>query len=149
MTGVQTCALPICFPVTIQEDEILIYKEKYLMFMLSSKGKMRKDTEVDEFLSDLTKEHTHIRRRLDSILLKSLTEEELTRTQKRIKELQEELKKQEVELTQALNDFGKMEDTAMKRATQNRVSSSFDLFSEEDEIDGIEVYQNAENEEED
>ena len=135
----------------LNEDELLflIYKEKYLMFMLSSKGKMRKDTEVDEFLSDLTKEHAHIRRRLDSILLKSLTQEELTRTQKRIKELQEELKKQEVELTQALNDFGKMEDTAMKRATQNRVSSSFDLFSEEEEIDGIEVYQNTDEDEED
>jgi hypothetical protein len=44
-----------------------------------------------------------------------------------------------------------MEDTALKRATQNRSASSVNLFEEEtEEIDGIEVYQTTEeNEEED
>ncbi len=135
----------------LNDDELLflIYKEKYLMFMLAGKGKMRTDSEVDSFLTELTSEHPHIRRRLESILLKSLTEQELERTRERIKFLKEEIKRQEKELAQAVKDFQKMEDTALKRATTNRSASSVDLFAEEEEIDGIEVYQNAiENEEE-
>ena len=119
------------------------------MFMLAGKGKMRTDSEVDSFLTELTSEHPHIRRRLESILLKSLTEQELERTRERIKFLKEEIKRQEKELSQAVKDFQKMEDTALKRATTNRSASSVDLFADEEEIDGIEVYQNAiENEEE-
>ena len=135
----------------LNDDELLflIYKEKYLMFMLAGKGKMRTDSEVDSFLTELTSEHPHIRRRLESILLKSLTEQELERTRERIKFLKEEIKRQEKELSQAVKDFQKMEDTALKRATTNRSASSVDLFADEEEIDGIEVYQNAiENEEE-
>ena len=135
----------------LNDDELLflIYKEKYLMFMLAGKGKMRTDSEVDSFLTELTSEHPHIRRRLESILLKSLTEQELERTRERIKFLKEEIKRQEKELAQAVKDFQKMEDTALKRATTNRSASSVDLFADEEEIDGIEVYQNAiENEEE-
>ena len=81
----------------LNDDELLflIYKEKYLMFMLAGKGKMRTDSEVDSFLTELTSEHPHIRRRLESILLKSLTEQELERTRERIKFLKEEIKRQE------------------------------------------------------
>lgn len=134
----------------LNDDELLflIYKEKYLMFMLAGKGKMRTDTEVDTFLTDLTKDHPHIRRRLDAILLKSLTEQELERTRERIEFLKEEIQKQEKELAQAVKDFQKMEDTALKRATTNRSVSSVDLFADEEEIDGIEVYQNAIDDEE-
>lgn len=134
----------------LNDDELLflIYKEKYLMFMLAGKGKMRTDSEVDSFLTELTSEHPHIRRRLESILLKSLTEQELERTRERIKFLKEEIKRQEKELAQAVKDFQKMEDTALKRATTNRSASSVDLFADEEEIDGIEVYQNAIQDEE-
>ena len=132
----------------LNDDELLflMFKEKYLMFMLAGKGKMRTDSEVDTFLSDLTKDHPHIRRRLDAILLKSLTEQELERTRERIKFLKEEIKRQEKELAQAIKDFSKLEDTALRRATTNRSVSSVDLFSDEEEIDGIEVFQQIEDE---
>jgi hypothetical protein len=132
----------------LNDDELLflMFKEKYLMFMLAGKGKMRTDSEVDTFLSDLTKEHPHIRRRLDAILLKSLTEQELERTRERIKFLKEEIKRQEKELAQAIKDFSKLEDTALRRATTNRSASSVDLFVDEEEIDGIEVFQQIEDE---
>lgn len=137
----------------LNDDELmfLIFKEKYLMFMLAGKGKMRTDSEVDVFLTDLTKDYPHIRRRLDAILLKSLTEQELERVRERIKFLKEEIKRQEKELKEAQTAFSKMEDTALKRATQNRSASSVNLFEEEtEEIDGIEVYQTIQdNEEED
>lgn len=133
----------------LNDDELLFlqFKEKYLMFMLAGKGKMRTDTEVDTFLTDLTKDHPHIRRRLDAILLKSLTEQELERTRERIKFLKEEIKKQEKELAQAIKDFSKMEDTALKRATTTRSASSVNLFAEEEEIDGIELLQINDNDE--
>ena len=134
----------------LNDDELLflMFKEKYLMFMLAGKGKMRTDSEVDTFLSELTKDHPHIRRRLDAILLKSLTEQELERTRERIKFLKEEIKRQEKELAAAVKEFSKMEDTALKRATTNRSVSTVDLFAEEEEIDGIEVLQIQEKEEE-
>lgn len=134
----------------LNDDELLflMFKEKYLMFMLAGKGKMRTDSEVDTFLSDLTKDHPHIRRRLDAILLKSLTEQELERTRERIKFLKEEIKRQEKELAQAIKDFEKMEDTALKRATTNRSASAVDLFADEEEIDGIQVFQQIEEDEE-
>ena len=100
-------------------------------------------------MTELTKDYPHIRRRLDAILLKSLTEQELERVRERIKFLKEEIKRQEKELKEAQAAFSKMEDTALKRATQNRSASSVNLFEEEtEEIDGIEVYQTIEENEE-
>ena len=129
----------------LNDDELLflIYKEKYLIFMLSTKGKMRSDDEVSAFLNELTKDYPHIKRRLESILLKSLTEQELQRTKERIVFLKDAIEKQKVELREATEQFEKMEDTSLKRATQNRAASSVNLFSDEDEMDGIEVYQDA------
>jgi hypothetical protein len=134
----------------LNDDELLflIYKEKYLLFMLEGKkGKMRTDEEVDTYLKELTAPQPQIRRRLDSILLKSLTEQELQRTRDRIKELREELKKQEIELNEAKNTLSGMTDTALKRGTQNRSNSSVNLFSDEEEIDGIAVFGNQSQEE--
>ena len=129
----------------LNDEELLFlkFKEKYLLFMLESKKtKMLTDEEVNDFLNVLTKDYLHIRRRLDTILLKSLTEQEVQRTRDRIKELTEELKKQTIELTTALEILGNMTDTALKRGTQNRGNSKVDLFSDEDEIDGIIVFNN-------
>jgi chemotaxis regulatin CheY-phosphate phosphatase CheZ len=128
----------------------LIFKEKYLLYMLEGKKtKMLTDEEVNTFLNDLTKGYPHIRRRLDAILLKSLTEQELQRVRDRIKELTEELKKQIIELAAARETLGGMTDTALKRGTQNRSNSTVDLFADEDEIDGIAVFGNINNNEDD
>ena len=38
MTGVQTCALPICFPVTISIDEKEGYRRESRAYGISGKG---------------------------------------------------------------------------------------------------------------
>ena len=139
----------------VNDEELLfqLYKEKYLLFMLEGKGKkMKTDEEINVFLTDLTKEHPSVRRRLDAILLRSLSDDELIRTRERIKELRKEIAQQEKDLAEAVKVLASMEDTSLKRATQNRSNSITDLFADEDEdvvIDGIEVFsQVTEHEEE-
>ncbi len=139
----------------VNDEELLfqLYKEKYLLFMLEGKSKkMKTDEEIDVFLTDLTKEHPSVRRRLDAILLRSLSDDELIRTRERIKELRKEITQQEKDLADAVKVLASMEDTSLKRATQNRSNSITDLFVDEDEemvVDGIEVFsQVKENEEE-
>lgn len=132
----------------INSEELIFQqlKEKYLAFMIEKKKGMWNESEIDEFLNTVTKGVVNadtIRRRLNAILLRSLSDDELKRTQQKIKELTAEISKQVVELADAVKTFESMEDTSMKRATQNRSNSITDLFSEEDEIDGIEVFSNT------
>ena len=132
----------------INSEELIFQqlKEKYLAFMIEKKKGMWNESEIDEFLNTVTKGVVNadtIRRRLNAILLRSLSDDELKRTQQKIKELTAEISKQVVELAEAVKVFEGMEDTSMKRATQNRSTSVADLFSEEEEIDGIEVFSNA------
>jgi hypothetical protein len=61
--------------------------------------------------------------------------------------LRQEIKKQEEELALAIKEFEIAEDTALTRATHNRSASSIDLFADEEEIDGIEVFQQTLEEE--
>jgi len=127
----------------VTDEELLFqkFKEKYLLFMLEGKAKtMRTDEEINTFLGELTKGYPTVRRRLDAILLKSLSEEELNRTRQKIKELTADLAKQEIELAAAIKVFESMTDTSLVRATTNRSSSTVNLFIEEDELDGIEIY---------
>lgn len=134
------------FNINTEELVFQQLKEKYLVFMIEKKKGMWHESEIDEFLNTITKSVFNadtIRRRLNTILLRSLSDEELKRTQQKIRELITEIAKQKIELTDAVKVFESMEDTSMKRATQNRTNSITDLFSEEDEIDGIEVFSNA------
>ncbi len=134
----------------INNEELIFQtcKEKYLLFMIEKKKKgAYDDSEIDEFLKNLTKSvqsdiKDTILRRLNAILLRSLTEQELVSTRAKIKELTIELARQEKELAEAIKVFESMEDTSLKRATQNRSNSITDLFAEEEEIDGIEVFSN-------
>lgn len=129
----------------ISSEELIFQKlkEKYLIFMLEGKaGKMHTDDKIDTFLSEISKGLSNgdtIRRRLNAILLRSLSEEELKRTQDKIKELTIILETQEQELIEATTIYASMEDTSMKRATQNRTNAATNLFIEE-ELDGIEVF---------
>jgi DNA gyrase/topoisomerase IV subunit A len=134
----------------VNEDELNfnIFKEKYLLFMLDGKKKgMYSDEEVEKFLKDLTKGYPNIKRRLESIYLKSLTEQELERTRELIKTLTAEIEKQKIELKEVTDKLNSMTDTSISRGTQNK-ASSVNLFIEEDEIDGIEVFGNKETENE-
>ena len=133
----------LTYYMNVTDEELLFqkFKEKYLLFMLEGKAKkMRTDVEIDEFLTELTVGYPNVRRRLDSIYLKSLSEDELKRTQKKIKDLTTELAKQKKDLAAAVKAFEKMTDTSLTRATTNRANSVTNLFAEEDEIDGIEVF---------
>jgi topoisomerase-4 subunit A len=135
-----------------EADEELLFsvlKEKYLLYMLEAKkGKMYTDEEIEAFLKGLTKGYPNVRRRLDSIYLKSLTEQELERTREKIKELTEELKTQTIDLNAAIEILAGLTDTAKSRGTQNRSSSSMNLFIDEEEIDGITVFGNSQSEDE-
>ena len=133
----------------VDELQFSIQKEKYLLFMLEGKkSQMITDDQIEAFLKTLTKGYPNIRRRLESIYLKSLTEQELERTRAKIKELTEELKKQEIELNEAITVLAGMTDTSLKRGTTNRSSSSANLFIDEEEIDGIAVFGNSQSEDE-
>ena len=70
-------------------------------------------------------------------------------TRAKIKELTEELKKQEIELNEAITVLAGMTDTSLKRGTTNRSSSSANLFIDEEEIDGIAVFGNSQSEDDD
>ena len=134
----------------VDELQFSIQKEKYLLFMLEGKkSQMITDDQIEAFLKTLTKGYPNIRRRLESIYLKSLTEQELERTRAKIKELTEELKKQEIELNEAISVLAGMTDTSLKRGTTNRSSSSANLFIDEEEIDGIAVFGNSQSADDD
>ena len=140
--------------LNISTEELVFQrcKEKYLMFMLANKGKVYKESEIEEFLKDVTKHlsdqiGSSVKRRLNAILLRSLSDEELVRTRQRITELEAEVEKQKAELNEATVAFSGMEDTSLKRGTQNKSAKSINLFEEEEEIDGIEVFGNNVNEE--
>jgi hypothetical protein len=132
------------YDINTEELEFQKCKEKYLAFMLSlKKDAIYKEEEIDNFLKEITQNISNsdsVRRRLNAILLRSLNEEELDKTRDKIKQLLLEIKQQKIELAKAIKEFQSMEDTSLKRATQNRSNSVANLFVDEEEIDGIEVY---------
>ena len=122
------------------------------MFMLANKGKVYKEDEIDAFLKELTKTlvdeiGSSVKRRLNAILLRSLSDEELTRTRAKIAELEKEVEKQKAELQIAIDAYSSMEDTSIKRGTQNKSTKNVNLMEDiEDEIDGISIYRDEEEE---
>lgn len=119
-------------------------KKLYLEFMLEKK---RTENEIDKFLSKW-ESVSNIKRRLESIYLKNLNTQELDRTIKKIIELETELKKNQEELKTSKETYEAMTDPTIVRGKRSR-ASNVDLFSDEEEIDGIEVFgANTDNEEE-
>jgi hypothetical protein len=110
-------------------------KEKYLVYMLE---KQRGETEVDKFLEKVTS-NSRVKRRLESIYLKSLNSQELERTRKEIAKLEKQVSDQAKELAVATTELAKMEDTAVKRGTMSKAAAT-NLFEDEGEIDGIELW---------
>ena len=110
-------------------------KKLYLEFMLEKK---RTETEIDKFLNKW-ENVSNIKRRLESIYLKNLNAQELERTIKKIAELEAELKKNQEELKISKEEYEQMTDPTIARGKRSRASNT-DLFSDEDEIDGIEVF---------
>ena len=51
MTGVQTCALPICFPVTIRDADVDISPEEY-RFLL-------RDLTIDELIEETSTDENY------------------------------------------------------------------------------------------
>jgi hypothetical protein len=118
------------------ELEFARCKEKYLMYMLETQ---RKENEVEKFLNGVTK-NPRVKRRLESIYLKSLNEQELERTRKEIKRLEDLQAQQTLELAEATKILESMVDTAVLRGTSSKTSSAANLFEDEEEIDGIAVW---------
>jgi topoisomerase-4 subunit A len=125
------------------ELEFARCKEKYLMYMLE---KQRKETEVEKFLDTVTA-NSRVRRRLESIYLKSLNAQELERTRKEIARLEGVQSEQTKELHNSQAELALMVDTATNRGTSSKTSSASNLFLDEDEYDGIEVWDGKDKEE--
>lgn len=129
---------------TSDELEFARCKEKYLVYMLE---KQRNEVEVDKFLADVTK-NSRVKRRLESIYLRSLNEQELDRTRKEILRLEALQAEHREELKKVTYELSIMVDTATKRGTTSKTASAMDLFNDEEEIDGIAVW-NGDSDEED
>jgi hypothetical protein len=140
--------------LNVNSEELVFQrcKEKYLLFMLANKGEIYPEAEIEKFLKEVTNllqadMASSVKRRLNAILLRSLSEEELERTRKAIKDLEIEVEKQKAELSEAVKVFESMEDTSIKRGTQNKSTKNVNLMEDiEDEIDGISLYQEEEEE---
>lgn len=117
------------------ELEFQLCKEKYLAYMLE---KQRGEQEVEKFLEAVTT-NTRVKRRLESIYLKSLNSQELERTRSEIAKLKNRVAEQSVEAAVATAELSKMVDTAAQRGTMSKPAST-NLFEDEDEIDGIELW---------
>lgn len=128
--------------VCSEELEFNRAKKLYLEYMLEKK---RTETEIDKFI-DKWKSVGNIKRRLESIYLKNLNSQELERTIKRIAELEIELAKNQAELSDSKIIFEEMTDPTLARGKRSSVST-YDLFSDETEIDGIEVFGSSSDEE--
>ena len=132
------------YNVTSDELEFQKAKKEYLEFMIAKK---RKDTEIDKFLSKFDKK---ISMRLDAIRLRFLSAEEVSRTVKKIKELEAEKKKLYKEFQSLLKKFEKLKDPTISRNQKSSKGKSVDLFddSDFDEYDGISIYNGNEGEDE-
>lgn len=109
-------------------------KKKYLEFMLAKK---RTEPEIDTFLESFD---PRIRGRLESTLLRHLSQENLKKTVQDIADMKVTLKKEETNKVRLEASLAKLQKdiTIVGRSTKNRSS---DLFAgEEEEIDGIAVF---------
>lgn len=116
-------------------------KKLYLEFMLQKK---RSDAEIDAFLEQFMKQ---ISARLNGILLRHLSNDELQRTVAKIKELEKQLKDLEKETSKLETTFAKMVDVSLTRGIKNKAAK--DLFDEVETIDGIEVFKGDADEDDD
>lgn len=127
-----------------KDSEILFTKAKieFLSFMLEKK---RTEQEIDKFLLKFTKE---ISNKLNTILLRHLSDDELKRLEKNIIQFEKDKKGLEKEVSSLQKIFNKLTDTATKRGIKS--ISSVDLFLNENisELDGIEVFSAKDEEDE-
>jgi DNA gyrase/topoisomerase IV subunit A len=132
------------YDLGVYNDELDFLKAKleYLKFMLAKK---RNEVEIETFLSVFV---SKTKSRLERILLKDLSDEVMKKTASLIQEMIKTIADEETtksRLEQSLEKL-KLETPVYSKSTKN--SRSVDLFlGEEDEMDGIEVF-NAETEEE-
>lgn len=137
--------------VNTEEHIFQMLKEKYLLFMVQrKKAGAYEDKEVEAFLESLYKSapsayRNTIKRRINAILLRLLTENEIQKTRELVLALAADIGKQQAELAQATAELAAAKDTSMLRATQNHNAKVVNLFVE-DEVNGIEVFTGAEEE---
>lgn len=130
------------FGVYTEELEFLRAKLEYLKFMLAKK---RTESEIDEYLSVY---NSRIKGRLERILLKDLSQESIKRTEVAIKEMEKKLA-DEKKTRDALEKSHEALKASLPQRSKSTRNRSVDLFiGEENEIDGIEVFNDEEELEE-
>lgn len=115
-------------------------KKLYLEFMLAKK---RKESEIDKFLEQFD---VKISTRLNNILLRHLSADELARVIAKIKELTTELKALIATTKKLEKSFAKLTDVSLSRGVQNKAVK--DLFDEIESIDGIDVFKGDDDDDE-
>jgi DNA gyrase/topoisomerase IV subunit A len=126
-----------------EELEFLKAKLEYLKFMLAKK---RSEGEIDTFLSAYIGK---IKGRLERILLRDLSNEVMLKTQELIKQMIDTIKNEEVTKKNLETSLEKLKTETPIYSKRTSNTRSVDLFSGEvEELDGIEIFGSAEEEEE-
>jgi hypothetical protein len=120
------------FNETVFDIEFNKGKKLYLEFMLATK---RTESEITKFLNKFNK---NIASRLDGIMLRHLSDEELKRTADKIIELEKLKIEREAVVKDLSKIFKGMTDVSISRGTKNKGTK--DLLEDLDNIDGIDVY---------
>ena len=130
----------------INTDELEYQRAKleFLEFMSTQK---RDDKAITKFLSKFKKS---ISAKLDRIVLRKLSENEINRTKKEIERLVKEVQKLTQQTEKAKDKFLKMEDPTVKRSLQRSKKQNIDLFDDSDfaKYEGIEIFNPDEDEDE-
>lgn len=133
------------YDLGVYNSELEFFKAKliYLKYML---GKKRADTEIEVFLSQF---NSGIKNRLERIMLRELCEESIPKVELLISEMLSTISTEEKTKSELEISLEKLiiETPTFSKQTKNR---AVDLFvnDETDEIDGIEVFNTEELEEE-
>lgn len=122
--------------VNTSELEYQRAKLEYLEFMLETK---RTDSAISKFLGKFPKT---IGQRLDKIILRKLSTNEITSTKKEIGRLEKEVEKLIKTTNSTKMKFQKMEDPTIKRGLKQSKKQNINLFddSDFDNYEGIEVF---------
>ena len=131
------------YDLGVYNHELEFNKAKviYLRFMIQKK---RSDTEIEVFLSQYT---SKIKSRLERIMLRELSSETITKTEALIKEIEKTIKEEELKKASLEASLAQLQKDTPIYSKNTQTGRSVDLFmGEEEEIDGVQVF-NPEEEE--
>lgn len=130
----------------VNSDE-LEYQKAKLLFLEYMLEKKRTDKDIEGFLS---KFNSKISNRLDKLILRKLSHDEINRTKKEISRLEKEVEKLKSQTQKLDEKFHKMEDPTIKRGLARGKRNTIDLFDDSDfgDYEGIEIFKPVDEDDE-